>query len=218
VAPRRLTQLRECLHDPVKLHLGANYASHFGETPFAKHGGPKGTTARLSAWLATLSDLVNLGALSPGLVASVLVFFRGPPQECEGTEASAAAEPVVGEPSQGGLGSQPPDEMSTQPSKACPEATDDTTDPPAEELEATGTSAAAWTGSAESSTAEQAEAAAPDAAAAVVAATSVAEAPRQAESVESGLADLGADLADAGLAVNKGDLTDQVVKSEEAAP
>jgi len=42
---RRLAQLREDLHDPVKTSLGKSYDTHFGKAPFAHMGGPRGTTA-----------------------------------------------------------------------------------------------------------------------------------------------------------------------------
>lgn len=77
-APRRLTQLRDALHGPVKALLGGEaYEQHFREAPFAKHFGPKGTTERLRVWLAKLAELVNGGALTPDLVAWTLAFFRG---------------------------------------------------------------------------------------------------------------------------------------------
>eukprot|EP00444_Apocalathium_aciculiferum_P001701 CAMPEP_0183399272 /NCGR_PEP_ID=MMETSP0370-20130417/11824_1 /TAXON_ID=268820 /ORGANISM="Peridinium aciculiferum, Strain PAER-2" /LENGTH=327 /DNA_ID=CAMNT_0025580401 /DNA_START=18 /DNA_END=1001 /DNA_ORIENTATION=- len=78
-SPRRLVQLRECLHDPVKDSLGDDYPRYFGETPFAKHGAPRGTTQRLAAWLAKLTELVNAGTLPPNLLARTLVFLHGPP-------------------------------------------------------------------------------------------------------------------------------------------
>jgi len=77
-SPRRLHHLRENLHDPVKAELGDQYAQHFAATPFASHGAPKGTTAKLAAWLGTLAELTNNRALTPRLVARSLVFFRGP--------------------------------------------------------------------------------------------------------------------------------------------
>jgi len=90
-APRRLAQIRECLHDPIKACLGDGYAKHFGETPFAKIGAPRGTTARLAAWLSKLAELVNEGALPPSLVARTLVFLRGPPLPDKDDTAVAAA-------------------------------------------------------------------------------------------------------------------------------
>lgn len=81
--PRRLNQLRECLHDPVKAALGAKYGKLFGQRPFAKHGGIKGTTGRLHAWLARLAEVVNSGELSPDLVGRILVFLRGAPAQAE---------------------------------------------------------------------------------------------------------------------------------------
>merc|ERR1740121_2615998 len=37
---RRLREIRKGLHDPIKEQLGADYAAHFGATPFAHKGGP----------------------------------------------------------------------------------------------------------------------------------------------------------------------------------
>jgi len=75
---RRLASLREDLHDWVKDHLGKDYAEHFMKTPFAVKGGLPGTTARLTAWLHTLAELVNLGKASPTVVALLLQYLEAP--------------------------------------------------------------------------------------------------------------------------------------------
>eukprot|EP00928_Gymnodinium_smaydae_P011055 TRINITY_DN14132_c0_g3_i1.p1 TRINITY_DN14132_c0_g3~~TRINITY_DN14132_c0_g3_i1.p1 ORF type:complete len:281 (+),score=52.89 TRINITY_DN14132_c0_g3_i1:110-952(+) len=78
-APRRLSQLRADLHDPIKLGMGPEaYAAHFGATPFASLFAPGGTTARLDRWLKSLCDSINSGLLSPDLVAMTLCFFQCP--------------------------------------------------------------------------------------------------------------------------------------------
>ena len=90
-APRRLHQLREGLHDPVKSDLGEGYAGLFGNTPFAMMGRPIGTTERLSEWLKTLASAINSGKLKPALVARTLFFLRGPP-EVEKSRASGGRD------------------------------------------------------------------------------------------------------------------------------
>eukprot|EP00443_Scrippsiella_acuminata_P113351 CAMPEP_0115590860 /NCGR_PEP_ID=MMETSP0272-20121206/9981_1 /TAXON_ID=71861 /ORGANISM="Scrippsiella trochoidea, Strain CCMP3099" /LENGTH=430 /DNA_ID=CAMNT_0003026067 /DNA_START=21 /DNA_END=1311 /DNA_ORIENTATION=- len=91
-APRRLAQLRLDLHDPVKASLAAAYTTHFAASPFAKTGGPPGTTARLRAWLQTLCRVINSGAMSPRDAALVLLFLQAPlPQHLHGSLGVAAA-------------------------------------------------------------------------------------------------------------------------------
>eukprot|EP00928_Gymnodinium_smaydae_P001614 TRINITY_DN10585_c0_g1_i3.p2 TRINITY_DN10585_c0_g1~~TRINITY_DN10585_c0_g1_i3.p2 ORF type:complete len:311 (+),score=60.17 TRINITY_DN10585_c0_g1_i3:52-933(+) len=77
-APRRLVQLRGDLHGPVKEFLDERYAEHFGATPFARIGGPRGTTSRLRGWLSSLARYINSGEAPPIFVAGVLNFFRPP--------------------------------------------------------------------------------------------------------------------------------------------
>lgn len=78
-APRRLVQLRLDLHDRVKEWLGPEYPKLFGTSPFAKYGGPPGTTARLVAWLANLCKAINSGAVTPAIATLTLAFFQAPP-------------------------------------------------------------------------------------------------------------------------------------------
>lgn len=77
-APRRLLQLRSGLHDSVKEMFGEAYIEHFADAPFARCGGPRGTTARLRKWLATLARLINTGEASPAITAFTLQFFQAP--------------------------------------------------------------------------------------------------------------------------------------------
>eukprot|EP00929_Paragymnodinium_shiwhaense_P003400 TRINITY_DN103895_c0_g1_i1.p1 TRINITY_DN103895_c0_g1~~TRINITY_DN103895_c0_g1_i1.p1 ORF type:complete len:268 (-),score=77.19 TRINITY_DN103895_c0_g1_i1:98-901(-) len=91
-SPRRLAQLRESLHDPVKAALGEAYVDVFAEAPFASRGGFGGTTAKLQKWLPTLSGLINDKQMSPHSVAMVLMFFLGPPPK---QPAGAAKQPAA---------------------------------------------------------------------------------------------------------------------------
>merc|ERR1712050_795626 len=71
--------MREHLHDIIEAALTRRvYKEHFKETPFARHFGPPGTTARLGAWFATLARVVNSGSLPLKLHAHVLRFLQLP--------------------------------------------------------------------------------------------------------------------------------------------
>mmetsp|Transcript_19722 Transcript_19722/g.35023 ORF Transcript_19722/g.35023 Transcript_19722/m.35023 type:complete len:439 (+) Transcript_19722:53-1369(+) len=72
-APRRLQQLRSDLHDVLQADFRANLG-----VPFALTGGPKGTTARLKAWLKALAVAVKNREVSPELTAHVLMFLGAP--------------------------------------------------------------------------------------------------------------------------------------------
>jgi hypothetical protein len=72
-------QLRESFHDRVKTSLGSTYNEHFGKTPFAHMGAPRGTTARLSSWCGALATCVNSLACQPELVHSLLKSLEVPP-------------------------------------------------------------------------------------------------------------------------------------------
>lgn len=77
LAPRRLSQVRTGLYDPILTALGNNiYNDHFSGTPFALRGGILGTTQRLAGWLSALIAIMNSGQLTPYLVAVVLHFFQ----------------------------------------------------------------------------------------------------------------------------------------------
>ncbi|CAJ1426377.1 unnamed protein product [Effrenium voratum] len=88
---KRLSSLREEMHDRVKEALGQNYASHFAKTPFAMKGGLPGTTARLNAWFGALGSVMNKGEAPPSLVAVILQFLEVP-ELPEPEEASTEAK------------------------------------------------------------------------------------------------------------------------------
>lgn len=88
---RRLVQLREELHDPVKSSLGRSYDSYFGKTPFAHMGGPRGTTARLDAWCDALASCINLTNCQPQVVGLALRFVEVPPAPSVVTNTKSAA-------------------------------------------------------------------------------------------------------------------------------
>jgi hypothetical protein len=71
-------QIREGLYHPVATGLSKNYPKLFSLTPFARLGGPRGTTARLTKWFARLAECTNQGHVHPELLASVLTFFEAP--------------------------------------------------------------------------------------------------------------------------------------------
>mmetsp|Transcript_70563 Transcript_70563/g.147793 ORF Transcript_70563/g.147793 Transcript_70563/m.147793 type:complete len:450 (-) Transcript_70563:156-1505(-) len=104
-APRRLAQLRDCLHDRVKEVLGDDYPKYFGDTPFARYMGPPGTTDRLAKWLDRLAEVVNKGVFRPSLVAKILAFLRGPAVSKSDTEGlSNSGSPGHSEPAPGDQG------------------------------------------------------------------------------------------------------------------
>lgn len=75
---RRLSQLRECLHEGVRRELGAAYERLFEGSTFARRGGLPGTTARLHAWCVVLAEAINTGCAPPALVALTLEFLHAP--------------------------------------------------------------------------------------------------------------------------------------------
>lgn len=75
---RRLVHLREWLHDPVKLQLGAEYKEYFENAPFASHLAPPGTSERLCGWLKALSQYIADGRAKPKLLALLLRFMEAP--------------------------------------------------------------------------------------------------------------------------------------------
>ncbi|CAE8724318.1 unnamed protein product [Polarella glacialis] len=78
-APRRLTQMRTNLHDTIKLASDEQqYSELFGETPFARTTAPKGSTARLAAWLSSLAKAINRHRVHPAVAARTLAFFLAP--------------------------------------------------------------------------------------------------------------------------------------------
>merc|ERR1712125_183564 len=77
---KRLCDLREHLHDVVHEALQDKYSTYFGASPFARHGGLPGTTARLTKWLASLAQCLNQGVLSD-TCALILCFLCAPTPE-----------------------------------------------------------------------------------------------------------------------------------------
>lgn len=75
---RRLDHLRRGIHDPVKQVLGATYEERFQSTRFANLFAPRGTTAKLDAWFATLSQCINEGLINPQLLSGILRVFDAP--------------------------------------------------------------------------------------------------------------------------------------------
>merc|ERR1711918_188348 len=81
----RLCHLRAHLHDWVKEQLGPVYVARFNATPFARHGAPKGTTARLNAWFMTLANVINERSAPPEVANWVLHMLYAPnPSEVRG--------------------------------------------------------------------------------------------------------------------------------------
>lgn len=93
---RRLMQLREELHDKVKTSLGSDYNEHFGATPFAHMGAPRGTTARLNGWCGTLATCISNMTLPPVLVAPLLQSLEAPaPPSLIGSTIGSASSSVA---------------------------------------------------------------------------------------------------------------------------
>mmetsp|Transcript_7877 Transcript_7877/g.17361 ORF Transcript_7877/g.17361 Transcript_7877/m.17361 type:complete len:314 (-) Transcript_7877:100-1041(-) len=78
---RRLQELREDLHDSIKLQFGENYNELFQDSHFAHHGGVPGTTSRLRSWLSALAKHINSGQATPAIVARVLHYLEAPEPE-----------------------------------------------------------------------------------------------------------------------------------------
>lgn len=75
----RLKHLRKGLHDLVKMQLGSSYQTYFSRVPFAHHGRPAGTTARLDKWCRRLAYCIN-SKLVPPLVAAAVLRLTGVPE------------------------------------------------------------------------------------------------------------------------------------------
>jgi len=87
-AQRRLAELREELHDPVKREMGVQaYNTAFRDTPFAQRGGMKGTTLRLNSWCSALATSVSSGDVPPVLVSMLLQFLEAPEPPEKGGQA-----------------------------------------------------------------------------------------------------------------------------------
>jgi len=75
-APRRLTEFRSILHDPVCKALGSSYHTYFCGVPFAARMRPAGTTARLDAWCKRLGYCISHKLVPPHIAAEVLRFVE----------------------------------------------------------------------------------------------------------------------------------------------
>lgn len=79
---RRLSQIREKLHDVVKTYLGSDrYCREFHpDTPFAHHGSFQvpGNGRRTKRWLGRLIKLCNEGKLDNQVVKHILDFLAEP--------------------------------------------------------------------------------------------------------------------------------------------
>jgi len=102
---RRLAQLRDSLHDPVKESLGGLYDHYFAAARFALRGGLPGTTDRLQAWCRVLANCISNCLVSPGTVATTLLFLQPPAasasvsKRCRGSRrifSASAAEDLGG--------------------------------------------------------------------------------------------------------------------------
>mmetsp|Transcript_40402 Transcript_40402/g.90586 ORF Transcript_40402/g.90586 Transcript_40402/m.90586 type:complete len:428 (+) Transcript_40402:196-1479(+) len=120
LATRRLSQIREELHDIAKTALAASYDSVFTGAPFAIKGAPAGTTSRLQKWLGAFAASANQGIASPHLVAQAFYFLAAPIPEtlavdCKPDIASLQEHVIVGpdeglrEVSSGGAALEVPD-------------------------------------------------------------------------------------------------------------
>lgn len=75
---RRLSELREGLHDPVKVGLMGGYVAHFSQAPFAAKGHLPGTTSRLDLWCKRLAMVLNQRQAQPYLMAQALRLLEAP--------------------------------------------------------------------------------------------------------------------------------------------
>lgn len=98
-APRRLCQLRQLLHEPLKEELAGDYQRYFADASFASRGGLPGTTSKLDNWCTLLAGCINSGAVPPRLVSLVLRFLaipeRGHIPDADGADEDSRE---VGEP------------------------------------------------------------------------------------------------------------------------
>lgn len=90
---RRLRQLRVGLHDAVKKELGSVYHRRFYGAHFAHHGGLGGTTSRLNAWCGRFAACVNMGEVSPKVLARALTVLGAP--RYAGMDADGASDSKV---------------------------------------------------------------------------------------------------------------------------
>mmetsp|Transcript_68830 Transcript_68830/g.165220 ORF Transcript_68830/g.165220 Transcript_68830/m.165220 type:complete len:227 (+) Transcript_68830:299-979(+) len=99
---RRLGQLRDHFHDPIKGLLPGtssaeqkSYNELFGDARFARKGGIPGTTQRLDAWCQALSSHVSAQRVPPSAAALTLRFLEAPYAECPSVKAMRAAAPAA---------------------------------------------------------------------------------------------------------------------------
>jgi hypothetical protein len=88
---RRLQHLRKGLHDVAKRELGSTYKIYFKDTPFARHGGLRGTTQRLDTWCCQLTECINARVVPPVVVAQTLKLLDAPQLSvdlCQDTQES----------------------------------------------------------------------------------------------------------------------------------
>lgn len=98
---RRLSQVREGMHDRVKAELGpVVYTRYFKDARFAPKGGLPGTTSKLSSWCSVLAHVINEGSALPRLTCHVLRFLGAPeaplPTPCMAAPASPTNTPAAG--------------------------------------------------------------------------------------------------------------------------
>lgn len=86
---RRLQHLRRGLHDACKKELGSGYHKLFKDTPFAHRGGVRGTTKRLNAWCARLSECANERLVPPVILAQVCKLLEAPKGKSQGTRPTS---------------------------------------------------------------------------------------------------------------------------------
>ncbi|CAE8633297.1 unnamed protein product [Polarella glacialis] len=75
---RRLSHLRDGLHDAVKRELGPAYKVQFAGVPFASRLAMAGTTARLTSWCRTLAYALNSKKAPPSVAATTLQLLGAP--------------------------------------------------------------------------------------------------------------------------------------------
>eukprot|EP00929_Paragymnodinium_shiwhaense_P102901 TRINITY_DN66124_c0_g1_i3.p1 TRINITY_DN66124_c0_g1~~TRINITY_DN66124_c0_g1_i3.p1 ORF type:complete len:574 (-),score=106.37 TRINITY_DN66124_c0_g1_i3:273-1994(-) len=99
---RRLCEFREALHDPVKKVMAADY-QRFRQTPFARRGGFRGTTSRLSSWFKTFAEVFSeAGSFEKEFRLKALCFLGAP-----GRPRAVRAVPMAGSSNASSLKSTP---------------------------------------------------------------------------------------------------------------
>lgn len=75
---KRLSQLREELHDAVKSELGSKYVDLFRGCPFSNRLGAKGTSETLNIWCAKLASCISSGVVPPAITVITLKALCAP--------------------------------------------------------------------------------------------------------------------------------------------